>query len=457
MENEHFLDLNMLFKNREQIIKNGQTPKLKKVRKEIFDVLTYALNAVDPYNAVKSKFDGKSIVFRSETIDLSDFENIYLIGFGKASVGMAQAVCDSIDVKNGAVVTNDPDNKVQNNHISTYIGSHPIPDQKSIDGTEKILDIVKKCKENDLLIVLISGGGSALLSKPRVGLNDLQNTTDLLLKSGANINEINTIRKHLSFVKGGQLAAYAKCTIISLIVSDIIGDPIEFIASGPTYPDSTTYTDAQNILKKYKLWMKLPSSVRKIIEDGIKGKIPETPKRDDPVFDDVFNFVVANNEIACRAAKNKAEELGYKTMLLTTSLDGEAKDTGKYLAEKATSYLTDAKKMVFISGGETTVTIRGSGKGGRNQEMVLGSIEELANKDVVFSSFATDGIDGMSDAAGAIADAYTLMRAQKKDLDPNRFLDENNSYEFFKNLDDLFVTGPTGTNVMDIQILVKIR
>jgi glycerate-2-kinase len=203
--------------------------------------------------------------------------------------------------------------------------------------------------------------------------------------------------------------------------------------------------------------MKLPSSVREIIEDGANGKIPETPKKDDPVFGNVFNFIVANNEIACRAAKDKAEELEYKTMLLTTKLDGEAKEIGKYLAEKATSYLTDAEKMVFISGGETTVTIKGSGRGGRNQEMVLGGVEVLSDKDVVFSSFATDGIDGMCDAAGAIADAYTLMRARKKDLDPNRFLDENNSYEFFKNLGDLFTTGPTGTNVMDIQILVKIR
>jgi glycerate-2-kinase len=447
----------MLFKNREQIIENGQTPKIKKIRKDIFDILTSALDAVDPYNAVKSKFDGKSIIFQSETIDISDFRDIYLIGFGKASVGMAQAVCDSIDVKNGSVVTNDSDNKVKSNCVSTFVGSHPIPDQKSIKGTEKILENVGKCDENDLLIVLISGGGSALLSKPRVSLNDLQKSTDLLLKSGANINEINTIRKHLSFVKGGQLAASAKCTVISFIVSDIIGDPIEFISSGPTYPDSTTYIDAQNILKKYELWMKLPSSVREIIEDGANGKIPETPKKDDRVFGNVFNFIVANNEIACRAAKDKAEELEYKTMLLTTKLDGEAKEIGKYLAEKATSYLTDAEKMVFISGGETTVTIKGSGRGGRNQEMVLGGVEVLSDKDVVFSSFATDGIDGMCDAAGAIADAYTLMRARKKDLDPNRFLDENNSYEFFKNLGDLFTTGPTGTNVMDIQILVKIR
>ncbi|MCK5635830.1 MAG: glycerate kinase [Thermoplasmatales archaeon] len=447
----------MLFKNREQIIENGQTPELKSIREDVLDVLNSALDAVNPYNAVKSKFDGKNINFKSETIDISDFENIYLVGFGKASIGMAQAVCDSVNVKQGAVVTNDPGNKVQSDCISTFVGSHPIPDEKSIEGTEKILEIVEKCEENDLLIVLISGGGSALLEKPRVRINDLQKTTDLLLKSGANINEINTIRKHLSFVKGGQLAASAKCMIISFIVSDIIGDPMEFIASGPTYPDSTTYQDAQRILNKYNLWTKLPSSVQDVIEDGIKGKIPETPKKNDPAFNDVFNFIVANNKIACNAAKEKAEELEYKAILLTTSLDGEAKDIGKYLAEKAANYLTEGKKVVFISGGETTVTIKGSGKGGRNQEMILGSLEELADKNIVFSSFATDGIDGMSDAAGAIADTFTMKRALKNNLDPKEFLENNNSYEFFKILDDLFLTGPTGTNVMDIQILVKNR
>lgn len=446
----------MLFKNREKIIENGQTPQLKMVRSEILDILTSAIEAVNPYNAVKSKFEGKSIVFDSETIDISDFENVYLIGFGKASVGMSQAVCDSIDVKTGVIITNDPKSKVKNDNIITSVGSHPIPDQESINGTEKILDIVNKCGENDLLIVLISGGGSALLCKPRVSLNDLQKTTDFLLKSGANINEINTIRKHLSFVKGGQLAVSVKCTVISFIVSDIIGDPIEFIASGPTYPDSTTYSDAKKILKKYDLWRELPSPVKILIEEGIQSKIPETPKRNNPVFNNVFNYIVANNKIACNAAKDKAEELGYKTMLLTTCLDGEAKNVGKYLVEKATNYLTNAKKMIFISGGETTVTIKGKGKGGRNQEMILSSVEEIADKDVIFSSFASDGIDGMSDAAGAIADAFTLLRAQKKDMNTKRFLEDNNSYEFFKNLGDIFDTGPTGTNVMDIQIMIKI-
>ena len=445
----------MLFKNQEQIIKNGQTPELKKTRADILNVINSALNAVDSYNAVKSKFEGKKIIFKKETFDISDFENIYLIGFGKASVGMSQAVCDSIEVKSGAIITNDPENKVQCKSVKTLLGNHPIPSQKNIDNTEIILDIVKKCKENDLLIVLISGGGSSLLCKPRVSLNDLQKTTDLLLKSGADIKEINTIRKHISLVKGGQLANLAKCTILSFIISDIIGDPIEFIASGATYPDTTTFIDAKNILKRYDLLLKIPVSVKKVIEEGIQGDISETPKKNNPVFKNVFNFIVSNNEIACIAVKEKAEELGYKTMLLTTSLDGEAKDIGKYLVDKAVNYITD-KKMLFISGGETTVTIKGNGKGGRNQEMVLGSVKELADKDIVFSSFATDGIDGICDAAGAIADAYTLKRANQKNLDHYKFLEENNSYEFFNNLGDLIFTGPTGINVMDIQILIKL-
>jgi len=445
----------MLFKNYEQIINNGQTPELKKVRNDILQFLESAIDAVDPYNVIKSKFSNSKITFGSELINISDFGDVYLVGFGKASVGMAQAVCDSINVKKGAIVTNDTKNSVSSKNIETIVGSHPIPDEKSVKGAEKVLEIIENCNESDLLVVLISGGGSALLTKPRVKLKDLQETTDLLLKSGANINEINTIRKHLSFVKGGQLAANAKCRVISLIVSDIIGDPIEFIASGPTYPDSTTFQDSQNILKKYDLWEKIPIDVKQTIEDGIIGKIPETPKKNNTIFRNVSNFIVANNKIACNAAKEKAEELSYKAIILTTSLDGEAKDIGKYLAEKATSYLNEGKKVVFISGGETTVTIKGNGKGGRNQEMVLGSLEELVNGNVIFSSFATDGIDGMSNAAGAIADNLTLSRANDENLDPLLFLEDNNSNEFFDRINDLLITGPTGTNVMDIQIIVK--
>lgn len=441
----------MLFKNRMQIIKNGQTPKLKKIRGDVLEILSFALDAVDPYKAVKSRFNGEKIVLEDGEIDSSNFENVYLVGFGKASVGMAQAACDSINIKRGVVVTNDPNNSVQNNHITTFIGGHPLPNQDSISGADEVLEIVGECGKKDLLIVLISGGGSALLCKPRISLKGIQQTTDLLLKSGADINEINTIRKHLSFVKGGQLVRHAKCRVVSLIISDIVNDPMEFIASGPTYPDSTTYNDAQNILSKYTLWEKLPSDVRRIIKSGIHGDIRETLKNGDPVFDNVHNFIVANNKIACNAAEIKAKELGYEPVPLTTSLTGEAKDVGTYLVEKICEM---DRKKIFISGGETTVTIRGNGKGGRNQEMILGSIKNLDGKNTAFASFATDGIDGKSDAAGAIADGFSLKRARKRNLDPDKYLKNNNSYEFFNTLGDLFITGPTGTNVMDIQIIV---
>jgi glycerate-2-kinase len=444
----------MLFKNREKIIENGQTPELKKIRGDILDILTFALDSVNPYEVVKSRFYEKKINIGGKTVDPSDFGNICVVGFGKASVGLAQAVCDSIDVKKGIIITNDPNNIVRSECVDTFVGSHPIPDQNSIDGTEKILDIIKMCGNEDLLIVLISGGGSALLCKPRLSLEDLQQTTDLLLRSGADINEINTIRKHLSFVKGGQLAKFAKCRAVSFIISDIVGDPVEFIATGPTYPDSTTYGDAKVIFKKYALWQKLPSGVTNIIDDGVQGILAETPKKGDHVFDNLSNLIVANNEIACKAAEDKARKLGYITRLLTTSLTGEAREIGVYLVDKAKNYSKELEKHVFISGGETTVTIKGSGKGGRNQEMVLGGVECMDDTDIVFASFATDGVDGKSDAAGAIADGFSFIEACKKDLDPAGFLKENNSYNFFKGLDDLFMTGPTGTNVMDIQIIV---
>jgi len=447
----------MLFKNREEIVDNGCNSEIKNIRRDILDILEFAINAVDPYNSIKKCFIENRLIINAENFDLSLFNNLYLVGFGKASVGMAQAICDSSKVTQGAVVTNDETNKVNDINVETFVGGHPLPNSGSILGTEKILKIIDKCDKNDVLIILISGGGSALLAKPRVSLNDLQGVTQLLLGSGADINEINTIRKHLSYVKGGQLVSNSKCLVISLIISDIIGDPIDFIASGPTHPDSTTFEDSKKILKKYNLWEKIPSSVSEIICDGIKNKIDETPKKDSIVFKNVNNFIVANNEIACKAAEKKAQKLGYDTILLTTCLDGEARDKSKFLINKALNYKNSGKNFIFISGGETTVTIHGDGKGGRNQEMALAAVKNIDKKNIIFASFATDGIDGMSDAAGAITDACSYDRAEKMDLDPSVFLDDNNSYEFFKKLDDLFFTGPTGTNVMDLQLIVKIK
>ncbi len=442
----------MLFKNYDQIVSNGQTPQLQKKRKDILDILTVALDSVNPYNAVKGVFKDGKIVFEAVSIDTSGFENIYVVGFGKACVGMAQAVCDFVNVTKGVIASNDFSVKLTCDKIEVIVGGHPIPNKRSIQGAEKITEIVKKCRENDLLIVLISGGGSALLCKPRVSLEGLQEATNLLLKSGANINEINTIRKHLSYVKGGQLVQLAKGVVVSLVISDIVNDPLEFISSGPTSPDSTTFSDAKKILEKYFLWARVPLEVRKVIEDGIKGSILETPKKDDPVFNNVYNFIIANNEIACKTAVEKAKNLGYKTILLTTSLRGEAKYAGNILIDKVINH--PKSKTVVVSGGETTVTIKGEGRGGRNQELILGCVERIADSDIVIASFATDGIDGKSDAAGAIADGFTFSRACEKELHPNKFLEENNSYGFFSELNDLFITGPSGTNVMDIQLIV---
>jgi glycerate 2-kinase len=446
----------MKFNNYEQLIENGVNEKVRNARKDLLEILNYALLSVDPFNAVEDVIkDEKTLKIKGEDFDLSSFKNIYVVGLGKASVGMAQSIVyNNIDVKEGALVTNDSCQKVDDSRVSVFVGGHPIPNIGSIKGAEEILKIVGKVEEDDLLIVLISGGGSALFTKPRVSLDDLKSITELLLKSGADINEINTVRKHLSTVKGGQLAASCKGTIVSLIISDIVGDPMSFIASGPTFPDQTTFDQALKVLDKYDLKNKAPESVIKVLSKGRTGEIVETPKKNDPVFDKVTNFIVANNDIACNAAKEKAEELNYGTMLLTTSLKGEACDMGCFLADKALNYEKRDKNMVFISGGETTVTIHGDGKGGRNQEMVLSTVKKIAGSDLVFSSFATDGVDGMSDAAGAICDGYSLKRAMDLGMNPEDFLRNNDSYNFFKPLTDLIFTGPTGTNVMDIQVIL---
>ena len=438
-----FLFIIMLFKNAKQIIENGKDRRTKLARRDILSILSEVVKSVDPYRVTHK--------YLEENIDLSSYKSIYMLAFGKASIRMAQAACDLLPVEEGVVITNE-DKIVKAKNVHTFTGDHPIPTLRNIKATEKAIEVVEKCKEEDLLLVLISGGGSALLCKPRVPLEDMQTLTDMLLKSGADITELNTIRKHLSFVKGGQLAKLADCEIISCIISDVVGDPIEFIASGPTAPDTTTFEDAKNILIKYDLWNKVPESVKRIINMGLKGELSETPKPGDEVFNRVKNVIVANNSLACESAKRKAEKLGYKAKILSTTLTGEAREVGKFLVKKAMDELTE--KEIMIAGGETTVRVRGKGKGGRNQEMVLSTVEMLKDSSLVFASFATDGVDGNSDAAGAIADSYTLERSRDKGMRYEEYLENNDSYHFFKNLNDLLITGPTGTNVMDVQILL---
>ncbi len=442
----------MLFHNKQQLINNGETHELQQKRKDMLTLLESVIDAVDPYNAVNRYVQQNSLVISDKTYHLSEFKDIYLIAFGKASVGMAQAVCDQMSIKTGAVITNDPQASVNHPQIKTFHGGHPIPNEESVRGARYIKKIASNCGTDDLLLVLISGGGSALLSDPQISLKEMQKTTQLLLHSGATISEINTIRKHLSNVKGGRLIEDTSSQVLSLIISDVVNDPVEFIASGPTAADSTTYKDAQTIFKKYQLWESIPFTVRQLILDGIQGKTPETPKPENPLFQHVHNELIATNKLACSQAVNTAKKLGYLPKIITTSLIGEARDMAKWFIETIIAYNTSHD--LFIAGGETTVTIQGNGNGGRNQEFILGSLQQLSKTNGVLASFATDGIDGASDAAGAIADKFSFERGRQKQLIPEQYLKRNDSYHFFHQLHDLLLTGPTGTNVMDIQIMI---
>jgi glycerate 2-kinase len=443
----------MLIINFDELVSNGLTPVLRKKRRDALEMLTAAVDAVGPYRVVTQVFQKDRLMLGSEVIDLTTYDHVYVVGFGKASVPMARAVCDAVPVVKGVVITNDSSATIPHERIEVVVGGHPLPDEGSIKGTGKILSLLGHCGEHDCVIMVISGGGSSLLCKPMVSLQDLRVTTDLLLRSGADINELNIVRKHVSMVKGGKLAQRTKAMIISLIISDIVHDPIQNIASGPTSPDPSTFSDAKTILMRHGLWERVPTRVRTTIEKGIAGLIPETPKEDDPIFGSVRTMIVASNQLACDHALKKARELGYEPVLLSTTLTGEARTVGRGLISKAKHHLPQ-ENVALISGGETTVKVKGDGNGGRNQELVLSCVEELAGTQCVVASLGTDGIDGNSAAAGAVADGMTLSRAQGQQLEPSSFLEKNDSNSFFSALHDAIVTGPTGTNVMDVQLIL---
>jgi glycerate-2-kinase len=345
--------------------------------------------------------------------------------------------------------------------IQLHGANHPVPDQAGVEGTRQMLRIAEDAEENDLIICLISGGGSSLMPLPRdnVSLEDKKEITNSLLRSGAAINEINTVRKHISDFKGGWLAKKAyPATILNLILSDVVGDPLDFIASGPTVPDSTTFGDATKVLQKYNLWEKAPASVRKIFSDGKKGLIPETPKAGDRVFKKVTNIVIGNNRHSSLAACENLRSSGLNTLLLTATLEGEARQVGIVLASTVREVLASGNPVRrptgIVAGGETTVIVTGKGKGGRNQEIPLAAASRLKDMDgVVIASLSTDGVDGPTDAAGAIVDGKTIERAMKIGMYADSFLSDNDSYHFFSKLGDLIFTGPTGTNVNDISVV----
>ncbi len=445
--------------------------------KNINEIFYTAIKAVDPYISMKSYTGKIASIYKN-----GKFRELIVICFGKASYSMFLAIIEDLGnlinkciviTKYGHVGTREKEisGLMKPGTFILYEAGHPVPDENGLEGTEKIIELLKNADKTTLVVCAISGGGSALLVSPYNGisLKEKQTITELLLKSGAEIYELNAVRKHISKVKGGRLAEIAyPAKILSFILSDVIGDRLDVIASGPTSPDETTFNDAMHILKKYNLINKVPGNVLKVLSEGVKGLIPETPKERNKIFSNVENIIIGSNKIAIEAAKQKAEKLGYKTKIITDEMKGEAREAGKWLASKIKEYArpeksteidkyskTGKESLCFISGGETTVTVKGNGKGGRNMELALAFAIEIENLDgITFLSAGTDGTDGPTDAAGAIVNSNTVKKAKILGLNPVEYLNNNDSYNFFKKTGDLFITGPTGTNVMDIQIII---
>jgi hydroxypyruvate reductase len=442
-----------------------ESKTISAMRKDAVKIFYKALKAVQSGTAIKRycKFDGKTLFIGHRSYHLSRYKNLYILGSGKATAPMAAAIENIIDEKiTGGIITVKFGHVADLKHINLIEAGHPIPDENGIRGASAILNLAKIAKEDDLILCLISGGGSALLPFPYNGLTlkNKQDTIKILLSCGATIHEINTIRKHISKIKGGRLAQAAyPATLVTLILSDVVGDDLDVIASGPTVPDSSSFYDCKNIFRKYNIIDKIPQNILNHIESGISGEIDETPKPHDPVFDKTYNLIIGNNFESLMSAKEKAESLGYNVLILSSMIEGETRFIAQVHGAIAKEIIKTGNPLplpaCILSGGETTVTISGNGFGGRNQEFALSaSIDISGKKNIVMLSGGTDGTDGPTDAAGAFSDTFTLKRAEEMGLNPYRFLANNDSYHFFQKLGDLFITGPTNTNVMDLRIVL---
>jgi glycerate 2-kinase len=430
-------------------------------------VLGAALQAADPAAAVETYLKRRALELEvaGRNYDLDAYRRVFLVGAGKAGAPMSHAAAGILGdrltqgvvvVKEGYLGSDDLPSRV-----SILEAGHPIPDERGVQGGCRIQKLLENLRPDDLVIGLISGGGSALLTAPVPGitLNDFQVLTAALLACGATINEINCLRKHLDRLKGGGLARLASpATLITLILSDVVGDPLDVIASGPTVPDPTSYSQAYAVLERYGLLDKVPPSIIAHLESGRRGELPETPKAGDPAFERVQNVIIGSNLQAAQAALHQAEAEGFHTLLLTTYFQGEARQAGVTLAAIARQIAATgqplARPACLVAGGETTVTLTGSGKGGRNQEIALGALPGLAGlPEIALVSLATDGGDGPTDAAGAVVSGESLSRAQHAGLDPVDYLQRNDAYPFFEALGDLLKPGPTRTNVNDLTFI----
>lgn len=425
-----------------------------------------ALEAANPRTIIKKhvKVQGDKLLIDDLTYSLKRYRRILVLGAGKACGLMGEEIEKLLGSKmaQGIVIVPDYMKPWPKGRRITYVGSsHPVPTEKTVHRTAQLVRLAKSAGKDDLAIIVLSGGASSLMELPLPGLTltDLRKTTDLLLKSGAKIQEINTVRKHLSQVKGGRLAeVLGDSDLLTLIISDVIGDELDAIGSGPTAPDPTTYNDATRVLEKYNIWVKIPARVRKIIDRGVNGGLPETPKSGDRTFRNVQNVIVGTNRASCEAAVRRLKMSGYSASILSTHLVGESREAGSILGSVLTDLQNNRRQtsppVAIVCGGETTVTIIGIGKGGRNQELALASALVIEGKeDLVVGSFATDGVDGPTDAAGAIVDGTTVSRGRKLGLSAEDFLRNNDSYNFLTRTSDLVKTGPTGTNVNDVMII----
>ncbi len=432
-------------------------------------IMAAALQAVEPGTAVQ-KFlhrNGKLLNAGQQSYDLSKIRRVFLVGAGKAGIPMGYAAAQLLGDKlyDGLIITKDGYGELPAgwpSQVRLVYAAHPVPDERGAAAAGSMKQLLQAASEDDLVVCVISGGGSALMADPLgdIRLSDLQDLTSRLLASGASIQEINTIRKHLSYLKAGRLAELASpAMVLTLILSDVVGDPLDMIASGPTVPDPTTYGQALAILERYRLVKEISHAVLKTLQRGVRGELEETPKPGSPIFQRVQNVIVASNAQAAQAARQQAEQEGYYSLLLTNRLTGEASRAGLILAAIGRQLVlnrTVNRPICLIAGGETVVTLRGKGKGGRNQEMALAAVQTLAGiEGIGFITLATDGGDGPTDAAGAVVTGETYRRAQAAGLDPQEYLRQNNAYPFFARLGDLLKPGPTQTNVNDLAFLIS--
>ena len=458
-------DASKLFSNYNEILANSEKSE-RRLREDALAILASAVKSADPYGLVcnRVRVEGRTLKVSGEnaTADVELQGSVRVVAFGKASLGMARAIEEILSVDEGIVVI--PRGQhcgTQPKSFEVLEASHPIPDESSVHAAEKALEIARKCEKNDIFIALISGGGSSLLAKPAEGLTleDKKAVTELLLRSGCTVSELNVVRKKISAVKGGKLAEAAMpAKTLALILSDVIGDPVDAIASGPTAEDTSTFSEAKGVLEKYGLWARIPESVRNFIERGLAEE-EERRRKHEKRISNAQNIIIGNNLVAARAAEEEARARGYNTLLLTTHLEGESREVAKVfvaVARDIRRYGIPIKTpAAVIAGGETTVSVVGTGRGGRNQEFVLSAAIRIASDEgIVVASIGTDGIDGVSEAAGAIADGFTLERAKDASLDAEAFLRNNDSYTFFSMLNDALLTGRTGTNVNDIAVLL---